>query len=221
MTPVMNKMRRISLSIFLIVFFNQIVFAQYDPRALAILDNMSNKYQNIGAYLANFTYALQNEQEGISESFDGTLLVDGDKFRLIMAGQEIYCNGTTVWTYIEEINEVNIDNYYPDEMEMSPSNIYSAYKKGYKYQYIEEVKKNGNTTQIVDLVPEDSGSPFFKIRLSIGKENLNLNGWEIFDKNGNRYNYTVKTFQNKSIKDPKEFEFEVKRYPGVEVIDLR
>lgn len=221
MTPVMNKMRRISLSIFLIVFFNQIVFAQYDPRALAILDNMSNKYQNIGAYLANFTYALQNEQEGISESFDGTLLVDGDKFRLIMAGQEIYCNGITVWTYIEEINEVNIDNYYPDEMEMSPSNIYSAYKKGFKYQYIEEVKKNGNTTQIVDLVPEDSGSPFFKIRLSIGKENLNLNGWEIFDKNGNRYNYTVNTFQNKSIKDPKEFEFEVKRYPGVEVIDLR
>jgi outer membrane lipoprotein carrier protein len=221
MTPVMNKMRRISLSIFLIVFFNQIVLAQYDPRALAILDNMSNKYQNMGAYLANFTYALQNEQEGISESFDGTLLVDGDKFRLIMAGQEIYCNGITVWTYIEEINEVNIDNYYPDEMEMSPSNIYSAYKKGFKYQYIEEVKKNGNTTQIVDLVPEDSGSPFFKIRLSIGKENLNLNGWEIFDKNGNRYNYTVNTFQNKSIKDPKEFEFEVKRYPGVEVIDLR
>lgn len=221
MIPLMNKMRRISLSIFLIVFFNQIVFAQYDPRALAILDNMSNKYQNMGAYLANFTYALQNEQEGISESFDGTLLVDGDKFRLIMAGQEIYCNGITVWTYIEEINEVNIDNYYPDEMEMSPSNIYSAYKKGFKYQYIEEVKKNGNTTQIVDLVPEDSGSPFFKIRLSIGKENLNLNGWEIFDKNGNRYNYTVNTFQNKSIKDPKEFEFEVKRYPGVEVIDLR
>lgn len=217
----MNKMRRISLSIFLIVFINQIVFAQYDPRALTILDNMSNKYQNMGAYLANFTYALQNEQEGISESFDGTLLVDGDKFRLIMAGQEIYCNGTTVWTYIEEINEVNIDNYYPAEMEMSPSNIYAAYKKGYKYQFVEEVNTNGNTTQIIDLVPEDSGSPFFKIRLSIGKSDLSLNGWEIFDKNGNRYNYTVRSVQNKSIKDPKEFEFEVKRYPGVEVIDLR
>lgn len=221
MTPVMNKMRRISLSVFLIIFFNQIVSAQYDPRALSILDDMSNKYQNMGAYLANFTYSLQNEQEGISESFDGTLLVDGDKFRLIMAGQEIYCNGTTVWTYIEEINEVNIDNYYPEEMEMSPSNIYAAYKNGYKYQFVEEVNTNGNATQIVDLVPEDSGSPFFKIRLSIGKNDLNLNSWEIFDKNGNRYNYLVKSVQNQPVDNQKEFEFDVKRYPGVEVIDLR
>jgi len=221
MTPVMNKMRKISLSIFTIIFFQQIASAQYDPRALTILDNMSNKYQNMGAYLANFTYSLHNEQEGISESFDGSLLVEGDKFRLIMAGQEIYCNGNTVWTYIEEINEVNIDNYYPEEMEMSPSNIYAAYKKGYKYQFIEEIKTNGSTSQIVDLVPEDTGSPFFKIRLEIGKDNLNLNSWEIFDKNGNRYNYSVKSVQVQANKSQKEFEFDLKRYPGVEVIDLR
>ena len=217
----MNNLRRIFLSLILIVFFNQIASAQYDPRALSILDNMSNKYQNMGAYLANFTYSLENEQEGISESFDGSLLVDGDKFRLIMAGQEIYCNGATVWTFIEEINEVNIDNYYPEEMEMSPSNIYAAYQNGYKYQFVEEVNTNGSTAQIVDLVPEDTGSPFFKIRLVIDKENLNLNSWEIFDKNGNRYNYTVRSVENKAIKDSKEFEFDVKRYPGVEVIDLR
>ncbi len=214
-------MRRIFLSIFLIFFFNQIVSAQYDPRALIILDNMSNKYQNMGAYLANFTYSLQNEQEGISESFEGSLLVVGDKFRLLMAGQEIYCNGTTVWTYIEEINEVNIDNYYPEEMEMSPSNIYAAYKNGYKYQFIEEVNTNGSSAQIIDLVPEDAGSPFFKIRLEIGKDDLNLKSWEIFDKNGNRYNYSVNSVQNKSNTDQKEFEFDVKRHPGVEVIDLR
>ena len=217
----MNNLRRIFLSLILIVFFNQIASAQYDPRALSILDNMSNKYQNMGAYLANFTYSLENEQEGISESFDGSLLVDGDKFRLIMAGQEIYCNGATVWTFIEEINEVNIDNYYPEEMEMSPSNIYAAYQNGYKYQFVEEVNTNGSTAQVVDLVPEDTGSPFFKIRLVIDKENLNLNSWEIFDKNGNRYNYTVRSVENKAIKDSKEFEFDVKRYPGVEVIDLR
>lgn len=200
---------------------NTLALAQYDPRALQILDAMSSKYQKLPSYSAEFSYTLVNEQEGISDKFDGNLLVMGEKFRLIMAGQEIFCDGKTVWTYIEEINEVNIDHYNANEMEMSPNKIYDAYKKGYKYQFVEEKSQNGNTFQIVDLIPEDTGSPFFRIRLQISKKDLNLSSWEIFDKNGNRYYYLVKGFSEVANARSGDFEFDVKKYPGVEVIDLR
>ena len=43
----------------------------------------------------------------------------------------------------------------------------------------------------------------------------------IFDKNGNRYTYTIKTFIP-NVKVPEStFTFDAKLYPGVELVDLR
>ena len=43
----------------------------------------------------------------------------------------------------------------------------------------------------------------------------------IFDKNGNKYTYDVKTFAS-NVKLPEStFAFDSKKYPGVEVVDLR
>jgi outer membrane lipoprotein-sorting protein len=43
----------------------------------------------------------------------------------------------------------------------------------------------------------------------------------IFDKNGNKYTYTIKTF-TPNVKVPEStFAFDSKLYPGVEVVDLR
>jgi outer membrane lipoprotein-sorting protein len=43
----------------------------------------------------------------------------------------------------------------------------------------------------------------------------------IFDKNGNKYTYQIKTF-TPNVKVPETtFAFDAKKYPGVEVVDLR
>ena len=43
----------------------------------------------------------------------------------------------------------------------------------------------------------------------------------MFDKGGNRYKYTISKF-NPNIKvDDSFFAFDLKKYPGVEVVDLR
>jgi len=196
-------------------------FSQYDPKALEILEEMSAKYNELSGFKAEFTYTLHNPQENINESFDGEVTVKGEKFRLKMGGQEIYNNGSTVWTYLPEVNEVNIDNYYPDAGDMTPSKIYSAYREGYKYLFLEEQQQEGNTFEIVDLVPEDPANQFFKIRLKIDKDLDALKGWEIFDKSGNRYNYNVTSFDPTASLGDNYFEFDPSQHKGVEVIDLR
>lgn len=194
--------------------------AQYDAKALEILDQMSEKYTKMNAYRADFTHSMTNEAEDINEEFKGEITVKGEKFHLEMSGQEIYSNGSTVWTYLPEVNEVNIDNYYPAS-DMSPSKIYTAYKDGYKYMYLNDVTESGNKLSVVDLVPEDAGNQFFKIRLKINKANNNLHSWEIFDKAGNKYLYHITNFTPNVDVSDSYFEFDTKKHKGVEVIDLR
>jgi outer membrane lipoprotein carrier protein len=215
-------MKKKLVLIFVLLGFAKIGIAQYDPKALEILDEMSAKYKKMGAFKAQFTHALENATENISEQFKGEIVVKGEKFRLIMSGQEIYNNGRTVWTFLPDINEVNIDNYYPEEGDMTPSKIYTAYQKGYKYLFVEELREGGTTVQVIDLVPENAQrNPIYKIRLKINKDTKQLTSWELFDKSGNHYIYSITSFDPSVQINDAYFNFDLSKHRGIEVIDLR
>lgn len=210
-----------SLFTLIFIFFIQHLFAQYDPKALEILEAMSNKYKNLTSFQANLTSSLTNETDGIHEEFTGKITVKGDKFKLEIEDQEIINNGTTVWTYLPSAKEVNIDNVDPDTDEMNPSRFYIMYKKGYKYLYLEDQTDGGVLCEVVDLVPEKKDAQYFKIRMNINKKDKSIQSWTMFDKSGNRYKYSISKFQPNVKVDDSFFTFDPKKYPGVEVIDLR
>ena len=195
--------------------------AQYDAKALETLDAMSKKYKAIPAFEAAITSTMTNEVEGIKEEFKGKITVKGNKFRLVLEDQEIINNGVTVWTYLPAAKEVNIDNYDPSSEEINPSKIYEAYKKGFKYVYLSDKTESGVVCEEIDLVPEKKDAQFFKIKMMIGKKDKSIQSWTMFDRNGNKYKYTITKFTpNSSITDA-FFTFDPKKYPGVDVIDLR
>lgn len=195
--------------------------AQYDENALKVLDSMSDKYKKIGAYSADITSSLVNESDGINEEFKGNIIVKGEKYLLALEEQIIMNNGVTVWTYLPDVNEVNIDNNNPDEDEISPSKIYEAYKEGYKYLYVGDETIDGKKHAIIDLVPNDREAQFFKIKLFINLSDYSLNKWTMYDKSGNLYNYTISNFNGSISPNENIFEFDPAKYPGVEIIDLR
>ncbi|GAB1444952.1 MAG: outer membrane lipoprotein carrier protein LolA [Cyclobacteriaceae bacterium] len=210
-------------SLFTLIFIltGTLVFAQYDPKALEILEAMSAKYKSLTSFEANLTSSLSNETDGINEEFKGKITVKGNKFKLIVDDQEIINNGTTVWTYLPSASEVNIDNVDPDTEEMNPSKFYTIYQKGYKYLYLEDQTDGGVLCEVVDLVPEKKDAQYFKIRMNIAKKDKSIQSWIMFDKSGNRYKYTISKFVPNVKVDDSFFTFDPKKYPGVEVIDLR
>ena len=208
-------------SLFVAIACVQVAMAQYDPAALSTLEAMSKKYKAFTSFEANITSSMTNEVEGIKEEFKGKITVKGDKFRLVMDEQEIINNGTTVWTYLPAAKEVNIDNYDPNSEDINPSKIYEIYKKGYKYLLIGEKNEGGVVCEEIDLVPEKKDAQFFKIKMIIGKKDRSIQSWTMFDKSGNKYKYTISKFApNVAVADAL-FTFDTKKYPGVEVIDLR
>ena len=214
-------MKRIGLFIILLMFLVNLGWAQQDQKALTILDAMSEKYQNIDAFQAKLTYKLENPTEKLNETFRGEITVMGDKYRLKIGEQEIINNGSTIWTYLREVNEVNIDNYYPEDDPMAPAKIYTIYRDGYKYSFVDEKKQKGKIVEIIDLEPDNKDEPFFKIRLTIDKADKTLVNYKVFDKNGNRYLWTVSDFDPTLQLTASYFEFNPSEYKDVEIIDLR
>jgi len=213
-------MKNSILAIILLAFV-KVAFAQYDPKALEILDAMSDKYKSIPAFEANISYTLTNETEKINEEFKGKIIVKGEKFKLVLPEQEVINNGTTMWTYLPEAKEVNIDNYDPNSDDLNPSKFYEIYKKGYKYLYLEDKTEGGVVCEVVDLVPEKKDAQYFKVRMNIVKKDKSIQSWTMFDKGGNKYKYTITKFAPNANVSDNLFTFDVKKHPGVEVIDLR
>lgn len=205
----------------LLMFFVKLTFAQYDAKALETLDAMSKKYKSIPAFEANISYTLTNDVEKINEEFKGRITVKGDKYRLVLPEQEVINNGTTMWTYLPDAKEVNIDNYDPNSDEINPSKIYDIYKKNFKYLYLADKTEGGVLCEEIDLVPEKKDAQYFKIKMFISKKDKSIQSWTMFDKSGNRYKYTISKFNPNSTVADAFFTFDPKKYPGVEVIDLR
>jgi outer membrane lipoprotein-sorting protein len=202
-------------------FIAHVSLAQYDAHALETLEAMSKKYRAFTSFEANITSTMTNEVEGIKEEFKGKITVKGDKFRLVMEDQEIINNGVTVWTYVPSAKEVNIDNSSASSEDINPSKIYEIYKKGFKYLYLADKTEGGVLCEEIDLVPEKKDAQFFKIKMIISKKDKSIQSWTMFDKSGNKYKYAISKFTpNVAVADA-FFTFDAKKYPGVEVIDLR
>jgi outer membrane lipoprotein-sorting protein len=213
------KKATLLLGLFLCVSF--ISRAQQDPKATQILNGVSAKYKSFTSVKADFSIKIENGQNKTTDTQTGTLYVKGNKYKVNLKNQEVMSDNKTVWTYIKEANEVQVNTYEPDENSITPSQIFTIYEKNFIYAFVEEKTVNGKVLQFIELTPNDKSKPYFKIRLGIDKAAKTVQNAVVFDKNGNRYTYEIKTFTPNPALADSFFTFDTKAHPGVEVVDLR
>ena len=207
-------------------------FAQKDVAAKAILNKVSEKYRQYDVVKTDFDFILDNQQAKVKETRNGTLLAKSkaNKFKVTIysAGQaskadieqEVISDGKTQWTYLKKDNEVQVNNVDNSGAGVNPAQIFTIYEHGYKYIYNGDVKIGGKTYQEIDLSPEEE-KQFFKVRLEIDKAKKQIYSALIFDKNGNRYTYVLRSFVPNIQVPDNTFSFDPKMHKGVEVVDLR
>jgi len=210
------------LSLLFVLGMSQSVMAQQDPEARKLLDNLTKKYKGLTSFSAKYTYTLKDLQSQSDEAVSGSITVKGDKFRLRMAQQEIYNDETTIWTFMQDVNEVTVSNYEPGETdEYSPTQILEMYKQGYKYRMRDAVTEDGVKYAVVELTPEDTGKDFFKVILKVNEKDLILSAWEVYEKQGRRYEYKIDEFKANIDVSDDYFRFDPSKHPEVEVVDIR
>ena len=189
--------------------------SQDDKKALELLDKMSDNYKKMKGFTSSFTYSMNNLTEDIKDSFEGKISVRDEKYILFIEGQKIINDSKTVWTYIEELNEVTISEFDPSEQEISLSNIFEIYKVGFSYKYL-GVKED---LSMVEIYPEDEDKSYYKILFKINNSNL-LESFTVYDNSNSLYIYSINDFVEEEL-DTTLFTFDVENYPDIEVIDFR
>lgn len=216
-------MKKIILSLLVTAGFAFSSTAQTDARAKTILAEVSKKYRSYDVVKTDFTFILDNPQAKIKETQQGTLIVKAkaNKYRVSMTNQELISDGKSQWTYLKEDKEVQVSNADHNSDAINPAKIFTIYESGFKYLYTGDSKVGGKVYEMIDLTPTDINRSYFKIRLGIDKAAKQISSVLIFDKSGNKYTYNVKKLVS-NVKVPEStFGFDAKKYPGVEVVDLR
>ena len=62
---------------------------------------------------------------------------------------------------------------------------------------------------------------FFRILLNIDQADYTIHSWEMYDRGGNVFSYTISGFNPQFTANDAFFEFDESKFPDVEVVDLR
>ncbi|MEO6330349.1 MAG: outer membrane lipoprotein carrier protein LolA [Ginsengibacter sp.] len=193
-----------------------------DTDAKKILDGVSAKFKTFKTVTAKFNLKVENAAGKVQGSKTGTVSLKGIKYRISVTGQEIFFDGTTIWTYDKSDNEVQVTKFDPSANTITPQKLFTNfYDKDFLYKLNGETKVGGKTIQEVELTPIDKTKPFFKVLLNIDKGSRSITSTKVFEKNGNRYTYSVNGLKTNATIADEIFVFDASIYPKAEVIDLR
>lgn len=192
-----------------------------DPKAKTLLDAVSKTYKSYASIEAAFSLTTVNPVQNKTSTQSGSVFLKGEKYKILMGKQEIFCDKQSVWTYLKDINEVQINDYEPNSEDITPSTMFTIYQNDFNYTMNGEESIEKTTCSLVDLMPKDKSKPFFKVRIWIDKNAKYIKRMKVFDKNGNTYTYNVTSFNSKANLDDSFFKFDASKHPGVHVEDLR
>jgi len=119
----------------LLIALTTSLFAQ-DQVAKDVLDKLSASTKSYKNMTIDFDFIFENKAQNINEKQKGTLVLQEDKFRLIMEDQTIINDGENQWIYLADMNEVQIMEHDPEDEMMSPNKLFTIYEKDYKYTYV-------------------------------------------------------------------------------------
>lgn len=193
-----------------------------DPEAKKVLDAVSAKFKTFKAIKAAFALKIENAAGKVQGVKVGTVLMKGVKYRVSITGQEIFCDGTTIWTYDVAAKEVQVSSLDNGSGSITPQKLFTNfYDKDFLFVLGQDIKKGGKTYKVVELTPIDKTKSFFKVVLEVDKSTSVIMSTKVFEKNGNKYLYAINSINTTASVADESFSFNPKKYPGVEVIDLR
>lgn len=175
---------------------------------MSVLDAVASNYNKKGDTEIVFT---------LNSSSKGTIKLSGQKFNISLVDMTMWFNGSTLWTYVKDNQEVNVTN--PTDAEIAKINPYafvSMYKKGYKAEF----GKAETSVHHIVLKSTDKKKSFQQIDLRILKASNTLKSVLLTTGKGTMLDIVVDSYKYVKFADS-TFVFDSKKYPDVDVIDLR
>lgn len=192
------------------------IFASFAIKAQSadeFLNSIVESYKSYDDISIVFNYKIINEEMGVNESSRGYGSIKGNSYMINVDGQELICDGKTLWTHLIEDEEVMISEVTDDD-DTSPIAILNSLS-------------NNISTKLLSIGPnitievvENEQSTFEKLHINVDS-NLKLKDIHIFLGDGNELIYEITELTTNQNLPDSMFIFDETIHPNVEVIDMR
>ena len=166
-------MKKILVLIFVLSAFTSYSQDNYDAELL--LNKVSENIKNYENIYINYAYTLQNIEEDINQTNNGSFVTEDEKWRFEMLGVTRIFDGNKLYSISPDDEEVTISSQDPeDETTITPNKMLYFYEEGYYFE-MDESRFVGNgqfrkKIQYVKLIPKDSEAEIKYILLGIDTE---------------------------------------------------
>jgi outer membrane lipoprotein-sorting protein len=189
-----------------------------DPEAKKILDAVSAKFKTFSSVQSKFTLKIENASNKVIGNKSGSVYMKGTKYRITVAGQDIFSDGSNVWTVDPAAKEITLTKLDPSNNTITPQKLFTNF---YDKDFLYKLNSDAKGIQEIELTPIDKSKLFHKVIVFINKATKSISSTKIFEKAGNRYTYTVSAMNTNTAIPDATFIFNQKNYPGMELVDLR
>ncbi len=180
--------------------------------ATKILDKAASTFKAAGGVTISYTYDLNGDKG------KGTIKMQGKKFVNTFADHVIWFNGKTLWTLVKENEEVNVTTPTPKELAgINPYSFLNMYKSGYKAS----MGKSTATYYEVILKAISPSTSMKSVVVHILKKNYQPCYVKLATVDGIENKISVTKYITKQSFSADTFAFNPKKYPNVDVVDLR
>ena len=224
----MSKKRFSLLSSLFSLLFLFCAYGQIDDsRSQKIIDDMTAKFRTYPSVSLTFSATITQLQDNSETEQEGKIWVKNNKYKLEIPDFIIYFDGTKIYQFLPEVNEVNISKPDPDVNDedfqmLNPQTYFNLSSKSFKSTLVKESTLNNRRVYEIDLYPiQIKTTRYSRIRIMVEKTTHQLVYIHAFMKDGTHYALTFKPYEilQPALRDA-FLTFNRLEYPNVEVIDL-
>jgi outer membrane lipoprotein-sorting protein len=215
-------MKKLLLSLFIGASF--VAGAQdQDPKAKAILDEVSKTTKSYKTISADYSFSIFNKDKKQLEKWTGKVQIKGNKFKLEIPGNSIVCDGVTMWNYNKDAKEVTIKSFDAENEEQNPSKIFTLYETGFKYKYDKEEKVGTILCHVIDLYPavKPEKKKFHTMKIYVDKIKKQVVQMKRLMKDGGTEVYEIKSLKSNVPMADNLFVFDTKTLKADQINDER
>jgi outer membrane lipoprotein-sorting protein len=210
------------VSVIMVCFLNAYTQTEeaQNEKSKALLEKVSDSYQKNKT--TKFTFELTISSEDINETQNGFALLENDKFYYKTNEREVISDGESIWTYLNEDNECYIDLLEDLENTINPNEIFTIWKNGYKFQYINEKTINSEIIHEIKMFPENpSKSKYHTLLMEINETHSSIQQAIIKSKDGVTIKFKILKLISNPVLEKGLFIWDSNKHPNVDEIDNR
>lgn len=193
-----------------------------DSRAVNLLQMTKEKMDKWSDVTVDFVMTTTMPDQTQNKQ-TGKLYQQGTKYRLELPDRTLVCDGQSMWSYLRDANEIQIQDAADvrDEGYATPLDWLKIYDdQTYFFALVDQIQEKGQTLDLIEFKSKARDEEVSKARLSLDPLGI-PRALEIFYRDGVRMILQLNTLKPNQQLAASLFKMDVSKYPDAHVEDLR